>query len=371
MTNSISSCYENLVEQNLISGDKEQTLVVKKLDTLKIKLEKQHKKSKKPFLSGLLSRKNYVKGIYIYGDVGRGKSMLMDLFFDNITITKKRRVHFHAFMLEVHSHLYKWRHENKNNPKALYPMPSLAKEIAEKTSLLCFDELQVNDITDAMILGRLFHYLFEEGITVIATSNRHPDDLYKDGLQRENFLPFIDILKEKVEILELNAKKDYRLDHLKSLTTVYYTPLGKKADKFLKDTFKELTNDADPTATEIRINSRTLKIQKSHGDVAWVSFSELCETPLGSGDYIQLAKEFSTIILSDIPKLTRENRNEAKRFVTLIDELYEHKVKLVCSAECTPENIYEEGDESFEFKRTISRLHEMQSEQYIKQEHFT
>jgi cell division protein ZapE len=220
-----------------------------------------------------------------------------------------------------------------------------------------------------MILGRLFTQLFEQGVVIVATSNRHPNDLYKDGLQREHFLPFIALLKDKVEVVALESPHDYRLKHLKSLETVYMPHLGHKADYFLAKSFSDLTNGATPQPVTLQVLGRNIHVQNAHGDVAMFTFHELCEEPKGPADYIEIAKEFSTILISDIPQLTPEKRNEAKRFVNLIDELYEHKVKLICTAAEPPQKLYVEGHGAFEFKRTVSRLLEMQSEVYLKQPH--
>jgi cell division protein ZapE len=363
----ILSSYQQLIDNGQINTDPAQRDILQKLYKLQQDIETHILYNGKTLLKKAFSaKKSNIKGLYIHGDVGRGKSMLMDLFFQHAPNIKKRRVHFHAFMQEVHSTLHQWRKENKHKSDPLVP---LARKIADETQLLCFDEFQVSDIVDAMLLGRLFTHLFKNGVIVVATSNRIPDDLYKDGLQRSGFLPFIELLKKHVEVVKLEAEKDYRLSHFKSLSTVYYCPIDKKAAEFLQQTFREITNNATPRPRIIKIASRDLTIEKTHGDVAWVSFSELCETALGAADYIELAREFSTIILSDIPKLTHEYRNEAKRFVNLIDELYEHKVKLICTAAAAPDQLYKSGDGSFEFERTASRLIEMQSDKYLQEEH--
>jgi cell division protein ZapE len=215
----------------------------------------------------------------------------------------------------------------------------------------------------------LFHCIFEKGGIVVATSNRKPDDLYKDGLQRERFLPFIDLIYERMEIEELNAQHDYRLQHLKSLSTMYFTPVGKEADQFIKHSFEELTNGLKPVRQTLQVLGRKLVIDKTYGDIAWCSFKDLCETPLGSADYLEIASEFSTLLLENIPQMNKEKRNEARRFVTLIDALYEHRVKLVCTAEVSPQELYLDGDGSFEFQRTVSRLIEMQSDSYLSKAH--
>lgn len=362
----LSAEYEKLIASGKVKDDAAQRRVLDMLETLRLNLEQKF--STGGVLSKIIpfpSKNHGINGLYIYGDVGRGKSMLMDLFFSNLKIAKKKRIHFHSFMLEIHASLHKWRNENRNNDSAGDPIPPLAREIAKKVTVLCFDEMQVSDIADAMILGRLFSELFKNGVVVIATSNRHPNDLYKDGLQRERFLPFIALIKEKMQITNLDANEDYRLTHLKALERVYYSPLDGGSHKFIENVFSELTNGARPIPRALEVFGRKLIISKTHNDIAWSSFADLCERPLGAADYIQIAREFGTLLLEGIPQMGREQRNEAKRFVTLIDELYEHKVKLIATAAAAPDKLYIEGDGSFEFGRTVSRLMEMQSEQYL------
>lgn len=362
-----------MVEKARIVPDEAQKSVLRQLYKLQQDMELQFIQRNSSFLKKIFASENNrqkAKGLYIYGDVGRGKSMLMDLFFETSPVVKKRRVHFHAFMLEVHKSLFKWRNQNKNNAEQ-DPIPPLAKKIASETTLLCFDEFQVTDIADAMILGRLFTALFENDITIVATSNRAPEELYMDGLQRERFMPFIALLKQNVEVAVLDAEQDYRLSHLQALTTVYYTPIDNHAHSFLANAFNEMTNGAKPESRTLDVNGRRLTISRCYGTIAWMSFHELCEQPLGAADYIEIAREFGTLLLENIPAMGMESRNEAKRFVTLIDELYEHNVKLVCTAYVSPDMLYPAGDGSFEFERTISRLMEMQSTRYLEQEHLS
>ena len=307
------------------------------------------------------------KSIYIHGDVGRGKSMLMDLFYEACPFQQKRRVHFHAFMLEVHEFVHQWRKQNRTGDMIM----TMAKEIRASTKLLCFDEFHVTDIADAMILGRLFSQLFALDVVMVITSNRHPKDLYQNGLQRDLFLPFIDLLQEYCLTLDLSARKDYRLQHLHALQTRYYFPIDDQADKFIQNSFDELTAYAPQIPGKLEIKGREISLSAVHGDLVLSSFQELCEQPLGSSDYLELASEFTTLILSDIPRMSSKKRNEAKRFSTLIDALYEHKVKLICTAEVAPDELYLEGDGAFEFKRTVSRLIEMQSERYLQSNHIS
>ncbi|MBN8531237.1 MAG: AFG1 family ATPase [Alphaproteobacteria bacterium] len=309
------------------------------------------------------------QGLYIWGDVGRGKSLLMDLFFEAVPGHAKRRAHFHAFMLDVHARIHAWRKENQAESGNGDPIPPVAKSIAEEGWLLCFDEFQVQDVADAMILSRLFGELFRLGVVVVATSNRPPQDLYQNGLQRDLFLKFVDLLKETLEIRHLDHAQDYRLKQLQAMKQLYIHPLGPEADRFLRNAFLSLTREDQPFGATLEMQGRRLTLQRAQGDVALASFHELCEQALGAADYLELARRFQTLLLSGIPLLTPEKRNEAKRFVTLIDALYEHKVKLICAAAAAPEKLYPEGDGSFEFQRTASRLIEMQSESYWNREH--
>ncbi|HLZ66056.1 MAG TPA: cell division protein ZapE [Aliidongia sp.] len=299
------------------------------------------------------------RGMYIYGGVGRGKSMLMDLFFETSSVPARRRVHFHAFMQEMHDRLYKHRTE-----KITDPLVVLAAEIAREATLLCFDEFQVTDIADAMILGRLFEALFAAGVVVVATSNRQPDDLYKDGLQRERFLPFIAMIKEELDVLELDNGRDYRLMRLIG-RPVYYSPLDAASAQALEETFAELTDDTKPTPAVIEVKKRQVRVPRQAMSVAWFDFADLCGQPLGAADYLAIAEQFESIVIANVPKLGPENRDQAKRFNTLIDALYEAKVHVVISAAALPGELYTAGDGAFEFERTVSRLMEMQSIDYI------
>lgn len=361
----LGACYREMAEQQHINYDRAQISALDVFQDLcnKLTADTTHRKTS---LIGRLFTSNpeKTKGIYIHGDVGRGKSMLMDLFFDHCPVGSKRRVHFHAFMIEVHAFMHQWREGNDGDP--IIP---LSVRIRESAKLLCFDEFHVTDIADAMILGRLFKALFESGLIMVATSNRHPDDLYKNGLQRQRFLPFIDQIKEQTSVIELDAAQDYRLVHMRALSTMYFIPLGNDADNFVQHSFDELTQGAQASPRILRVNGRDVRLPAVHGDIAMASFSDLCETPLGSADYLEIACDFSTLILSNIPRLTTDKLNEAKRFVILIDALYEHKVKLICTAEVSAEKLYTEGTGAFEFERTVSRLSEMQTERYWRAPH--
>ena len=299
------------------------------------------------------------KGLYLWGGVGRGKSMLMDWFFEDAAVKAKKRVHFHAFMLDVHARINHWRKTGDGDP-----IKPVAKEIAAEAELLCFDEFHVTDITDAMILSRLFEALWGRGIVVVATSNRPPEDLYKHGLNRQLFEPFIDMMPEHLIIHEFAGETDHRLRQLQA-APVYYTPLGPEADAGIEAAWQRLTGAAKGRETALKVQGRELVLKQTAAGVARTSFNRLCAKALGSADYLRLSHAFQTLILENVPQLGPHNRNEAKRFVTLIDALYETRTKLVMSAEVQPSELYLKGDGVFEFERTASRLIEMRSAEYL------
>jgi cell division protein ZapE len=301
------------------------------------------------------------RGLYIHGDVGRGKSMLMDLFFASAPIERKRRTHFHAFMIEVQKRLHAMREAGSGED----PLVPLAAEIAAATSLLCFDEFHVSDIADAMILGRLFTGLLDRGVVVVATSNWPPRRLYENGLNRDRFLPFIELLLARLDVVALEGPVDYRLRRLKDLP-VYQHPLGPEARASLERIF-DLLIDGQPARPEaVEVGRRHLVVPRAAAGVAWLDFQELCARPLGAADYLALTERFHTLILENVPLLTPDRRNEARRFMTLVDALYERRMMLFLSAESPPEALYPEGDGAFEFRRTVSRLMEMQSRGYLE-----
>jgi len=297
-------------------------------------------------------------GLYIWGPVGRGKSLLMDLFMEVVPVAEKRRVHFHAFMLEVHSRIHAWRQEQAGDP-----IPAVASAIATETRLLCFDEFQVTDIADAMILGRLFTALFGAGVVMVATSNTPPERLYENGLQRALFMPFIALLQSRTQTVSVDGAKDYRRDRLQGQDT-YHTPLTPESFAALRREFDTLTDGASGAPDKLEFLGRSLNVPRAAHGVAWFTFDQLCREALGAADFEALAKAYSTLILEAIPVIPAEERNTARRFVVLIDTLYEHKTKLICTAQTQPEWIYPAGDLVREFERTVSRLYEMQSDEY-------
>ena len=366
--------YERLLENGDIQPDPSQARAVEKLQGLHEALAQySDQMGKQGWMARLRlgrNKKTPPPGLYLWGGVGRGKSMLMDMFFDVALVEDRKRVHFHAFMQEVHKRMHSFREAVKAGkaPESTDPLVALSRVITDQAWLLCFDEFHVTDIADAMILARLFEALFEAGVVVVATSNRHPKDLYKDGLQRDTFLPFIDMLGEKLDVLELEAGIDYRLDRLKTME-VFLTPVNAETDAKLEQDFHSLSIGGQPRPVTLNVQGREVEIPKVAEGVAMADFGDLCEKPLGAGDYLAIAESFHTLLLRGIPKLGPDKRNEAKRFVTLIDALYESKVNLICSAEAPPEELYTEGDGAFEFERTVSRLMEMQSEEYMEIPH--
>lgn len=365
--------YEARLASGLLEADPEQARAAARLDALAGRFAARKPKG------WLASRHAPVKGLYLWGGVGRGKSMLMDLFFAAAPVRNKRRVHFHEFMAEVQAGLEAWRRmapaARRRAPHRVRgagddPIPPVAKQIADGADLLCFDEFQVTQIADAMILGRLFEALFARGVTMVATSNRHPDDLYKNGINRQLFLPFIDLLKARCDVHELKSARDYRLERL-SEAPVWHTPLGPPARAAMDAAWQRLTLGAEPQHCWLTVKGRKVEIPREAAGVARLTFEELCARPLGPSDYLTLATTFHTLMVDDIPRLAPARRNEAARFVTLIDALYEAKVKLVASAAAEPDELYPAGDGHFEFARTASRLYEMRSNAYLAAEHTT
>ena len=315
---------------------------------------------------------NYPHGTYLVGEVGRGKSMLMDMFFDSAEVERKRRVHFHEFMQEVHRRLYAWRREPHRlaDPHSDDPIPPLADQIAADAWLLCFDEFQLNDVADATILSRLFKALFARGVVVVATSNTAPDGLFAGQPGRDAFLPFIALLKQYLDLIVMTGTRDWRRQRFKSLPT-WHVPADQRADAALDAAFATLSNGAKPGSERLAVMGRQLIIPVAAGGVARFDFEALCGQPLGPGDYLALATHYEALIIDAVPVLSSENYNHARRFITLIDALYEHRVKLVASAAAIPDRLYLEGDDTRAFQRTASRLEEMQSSAYLALSHLT
>jgi cell division protein ZapE len=366
MTGPVSKAYAALVAAGELKPDSEQKHAVRVLDRLAFELTHE----RPGLLARLFGRRtNGPRGVYLWGGVGRGKSMLMDLAFDQIAVEPKRRVHFHAFMIEVHQQLRAARASEEGDP-----IVPVAEAIAEQARFLAFDEMVVNNPADAMILSRLFTALIEQGVAVVTTSNRPPRELYKDGLNRELFLPFIELIERRMEVVPLNGPTDYRLDRLEGVDT-WLVPNGPVATAALSDAFFRLTDypvedRAHVPSEELQVGGgRTLHVPKSLKGVAVFSFKKLCGAARGAADYLAIAQRFHTVILVGIPAMTRDMRNEAARFVTLIDTLYEHRVKLLAAADAEPEGLYPAGDGGFEFQRTVSRLEEMQSAEYLAEGH--
>jgi len=368
MSGPVGRAYSELVRGDELKPDAAQERAVAALDRLASELSSR----RGGFLGRIFNkRETGLAGVYLWGGVGRGKSMLMDLAFEQIPARAKRRVHFHAFMLETHSRLRDKRKDEEGDP-----LERVADDIADEVKLLCFDEMVVNNPADAMILSRLFEHLLERGVRVVTTSNRPPRDLYKDGLNRELFLPFIDLIERRFDVVEVNGPTDYRMDRLAGVN-VWHVPNGPEATKALSDAFFKLTDypveDRAKVPTEDLAvgGGRTLHVPKSLKGVAVFSFKKLVGQPRGAADYLAIAQRFHTVILVGIPVMTREMRNEAARFVTLIDALYEHRVKLLAAADAEPGGLYPQGDGSFEFQRTVSRLQEMRSAEYLAEGHGT
>jgi cell division protein ZapE len=320
--------------------------------------------AKKPAFSLFRKTAEPAKGLYVWGDVGRGKTLLMDMFFGEVTVARKRRAHFNRFMMDVHARI----HAERQRAGSSDPIPVVAHALAEETRLLCFDEFQVTDVADAMILGRLFDRLFAEGVTIVLTGNTPPDRLYEGGLNRQLFLPFIEEIKQRLEVVELNGPTDYRLQRISGLD-VYLTPLGPKADAAMDEAWKRLTDTRRGKPCSLPVLGRQVAVPQAARGVARFSFDELCDRPLAATDYLAVAQEFHTLLIDHIPVMTDNMHNVARRFTLLIDTLYDEGVKLICSAAASPHQLYPAGIASDAFRRTASRLVEMQSEDYLKRGH--
>jgi cell division protein ZapE len=304
-------------------------------------------------------------GLYIVGEVGRGKSMLMDLFFASADVRRKQRIHFHRFMQNVHTRFHAFR---SANPEIDDPIPPLADTIAAEAALLCFDEFQVNDIADAMILGRLFQALFDRGVVVVATSNIAPDDLFKGQPGRDAFLPFIELIKQRLDVVTMDAGRDFRRERMRGMRT-WLVPADARAERELDRAFADLTGGAEGRPDALWVMGRKFVVPLAAEGVARCDFDLLCGTALGAGDYLALATRFHTLILDGIPRLSPDNYDKARRFIVLIDTLYDHRVKLIASADATPDKLYQRGENARMFERTASRLDEMQSRDWLELPH--
>lgn len=368
---SVQKSYLEKVGTGELQSDPVQVELAVRLDTLIERLANKSLSKKSSSLGWLFAKRvkaDPIIGLYIWGSVGRGKSMLMDLFFSLLVNKAKRRVHFHEFMAEVQDRIYAHRQAYKaGKTKEEDPIPPVARALAAEASVLCFDEFSVTDIADAMILGRVFKGLYEAGTIIVATSNVAPDDLYKDGLNRALFLPFIDILKDNCEVYELDARTDYRLGKLSDVP-VYIAPLGEKAELTFESQWQSMTAGLEIKSGVVERKGRKIIVPACANGVARFTFEDLCDAPLAAADYLAIAEKYHTFFVQNVPIMNVSIRNQAKRFILLIDALYDQNKRLVISADANPHALYQgaSGTEAFEFQRTASRLIEMQSNDYLE-----
>jgi cell division protein ZapE len=372
---SVADRYNTLVAQGRIERDAHQAAVVASLDSLRQAIGETRLAKKSSALGWLFGARRPegapIKGLYVWGSVGRGKTMLMDLFFESVPLETKRRVHFHAFMADAHRRIFDWRQKKKVNAvKGDDPIAPVAAALAKDATLLCFDEFAVTDIADAMILGRLFQALWSRQVIVVATSNVDPGDLYKDGLNRALFLPFIEMIRANMEVLKLDAPRDFRLERLEN-APVWLTPADTSAQAALDKAFLALTGVETGAPARLPILGREVLVPQAAGLVARFDYADLCRQPLGAADFVMIAECYHTLIVDNIATIGPDDRNEAKRFINLIDALYDQRVKLLASAAAQPQDLYRaaQGREAFEFERAVSRLIEMRSKDYLSLPH--
>lgn len=358
MPNSPLKHYQLLTKSGEFSPDEDQLRAVNALDELWFSLQRQ----RHPTVLDRIRRKppEYVKGLYLWGSVGRGKTWLMDLFFDELPVRRKQRVHFHRFIQRVHNSLRKMANVQD-------PLPRIAEDWSASCSVLCLDEFFVSDIADAMLLAGLFEHLFINGVTLVTTSNIEPDGLYRNGLQRAKFLPAIDLIKQHTRVLELSGSTDFRLRILEQ-SEIFHHPLDTAADEVMTASFNRMAAECELNH-HLDINGRNFHAKRRGDGIIWFEFGELCEKPRGGIDYIEIAKAFNTVVISNMPRLSEENANEARRFITMVDEFYDRNVKLLMSAAVPIKQLYSGSKLSFEFERTTSRLTEMQSHDYLARPH--
>jgi cell division protein ZapE len=367
--------YREMVANGSLAADPAQQTAVDRLQDLWERLRGYDPRPVPSVGGGLLSRlmrrrhaEEYVPtGLYLVGEVGRGKSMLMDLFFDTADVARKQRIHFHRFIQNVHTRLHAWK---QAHPDVSDPIPPLADQIAAESALLCFDEFQVNDIADAMILGRLFQALFDRGVVVVTTSNTAPDDLFKGQPGRDAFLPFIALINQRLELLVMDGGRDYRRERMRGLRT-WLVPADEMSRQELDKAFRRLTGGSAVRPVTLTVMGRQLVVPQASDGVARFDFSSLCDTALGAGDYLAIATNFHTLVLDGIPRLSPDNYDQALRFIVLVDTLYDQRVKLLASADAIPDQLYQRGENAKMFERTASRLDEMQSEGWLELTHLT
>jgi cell division protein ZapE len=365
--------YKTMIANGSLAADPAQATAVERLQDLWERMRDYEPEPVPANGGGLLARlmrrrhaEEYVPtGLYLVGEVGRGKSMLMDLFFDTAQVARKQRIHFHRFIQTIHARIHTYK---KAHPEVTDPIPPLADQISADATLLCFDEFQVNDIADAMILGRLFQALFDRGVVVVTTSNIPPDDLFKGQPGRDAFLPFIALIKQRLELLVMQGGRDYRRERMRGLRT-WLVPADEMSRRELDKAFLRLTGGSAVRPVSLTVMGRELIVPQASDGVARFDFDSLCNTALGAGDYLAIATHFHTLVLDGIPRLSPENYDQARRFIMLVDTLYDQRVKLIASADATPDQLYQRGENAKMFERTASRLDEMQSEDWLALAH--